>query len=118
MIGGISRVRDQHAGDARVEERAAAMIGSAVSHLHRFSEEANGQLNKLIDRVHHLPNDEINWRSVRGIARDLRREFQQLRRTASKCLPLVANADQRRALRDLTERLERKIDQCRRWEED
>ena len=118
MIRGVSRVRDQHAGDARVEERAAAMIGNVIPALIRFGDNASAQLNKMVDRVHHLPNDQINWRSVREIARDLRLEFQQLRRTTNKCLPLMTHAEHRRTLRELAEHLDRKVEQCRRWEED
>jgi hypothetical protein len=69
-------------------------------------------------QVRSLDNYQINWSAVHDVMRDLRKEFQKLRRMVSKCHTLATNAEHRRILRDLAEHMDRKIDYCRRWQGD
>jgi hypothetical protein len=47
------------------------------------------------------------------MTRDLRSEFLKLKRICNKCVPLVREDEHRHTLRELSERLDRKMEQCR-----
>jgi hypothetical protein len=59
-----------------------------------------------------LPNYQINWSAVHEVMRDLDREFRKLRRLVHKCLALVISEEQRRAVRELMEHIDQKIEVC------
>jgi tetratricopeptide (TPR) repeat protein len=113
MLGEIDRVLKRHPGDARVEERALAMVGQVVPKLHEQADTLTDELSKVVDQVRNLPNYKINWSAVSEVVRDLQREYQRLRKIANKCLPLVTRDDHRRAIRDLADLIDRKIEVCR-----
>jgi tetratricopeptide (TPR) repeat protein len=117
-LADVARILQRHANDGRVEERAVVMIGNAVSFMTRLGEQLTEQLNKVMKQVRSLDNYQINWSAVHDVMRDLRREFQKLRRMVSKAHTLATSSDHRRTLRELAEHLDRKIDYCRRWQGD
>ncbi|HEV3446430.1 MAG TPA: hypothetical protein VG099_17435 [Gemmataceae bacterium] len=47
------------------------------------------------------------------MSRDLRQEFQRLRRLGNRCAALIKDDEPRRRLAELGTRSERKMDQCR-----
>jgi tetratricopeptide (TPR) repeat protein len=113
LLGDIDRVLKRHPGDARVEERALAMVGNVIPLMSDLCDRLTDELSKVVDQVRGLPNYQINWSAVSEVVRDLQREFQKLRRITSKCLPLVGTEEQRRIIRDLAEHIDRKTEVCR-----
>ncbi|MBY0523639.1 MAG: tetratricopeptide repeat protein [Gemmataceae bacterium] len=112
----IGQIAQRHPGDARVEERAVTMIGNVVPVLGRMSDQLTDQVNKVIRQVRSLQNYQINWQAVHDVMRDLKREFQKLRKAAGKCQNVVAHPEHKRVLRDLCAHLDRKIEFCREWQ--
>jgi hypothetical protein len=115
-VGELIRIRNLHPNNTRVEERVASMAANLLPLLSRISDQLSAQLNKVARQVRELQNYQINWAAVHEVMRDLRRDFQRLRRLGGDCLPLITNAEQRRLLREFLEYLDRKIDYCRRWQ--
>jgi tetratricopeptide (TPR) repeat protein len=113
MLANIDRILKRHPNDARVEVRALVMIGNILPLLERVFGQLSDQLTKVLNQVRHLPNYQIDWSALREVMRDLRNNFQRLRRLASKCLPLIRDEEQRRTVRELLDRIDRKMEQCR-----
>jgi Flp pilus assembly protein TadD len=113
LLNEVARIRNNHPGDSRVEERATSMVGNVLPLMVNLCDQLTDQMTKVIDQVRHLPNFQINWPAVREVMRDLLREFQKLRRITGKCLPLVSNDDQRRTVRDLADHIDKKMEACR-----
>jgi Flp pilus assembly protein TadD len=113
LLTEIARIRNNHPGDLRVEERAMSMVSNVIPMMVNLCDQLTDQMTKVIDQVRHLPNFQINWPAVREVMRDLLREFQKLRRITGKCLPLVANDEQRRMVRDLADHIDKKMEACR-----
>ncbi len=65
-----------------------------------------------IDQIKSLPNYQINWAAVRDVMRDLKKEFQKLRRITGRCLPLVSSDEHKRIVRDLAEHIDKKMEAC------
>jgi tetratricopeptide (TPR) repeat protein len=112
----VTRILQRHAQDPRVEERGVLMLSNAVGFLNRLSDQLSEQLNRVMKQVRSLDNYQINWSAVHDVMRDLKREFQKVRRLVGKCHTLATHAEQRRVLRELAEHLDRQIDYCRRWQ--
>ena len=113
MLGEIDRVLKRHPNDARVEERALTMVGNVIPLMHDLADRLTEELSKVVDQVRSLPNYKINWSAVSDVVRDLQREYQRLRKITNKCLPLVSRDEHRRAIRDLADLIDRKIEVCR-----
>jgi tetratricopeptide (TPR) repeat protein len=113
MLGEIDRVLKRHPNDARVEERALTMVGNVIPMMHDLADRLTEELSKVVDQVRSLPNYKINWGAVGDVVRDLQREYNRLRKITNKCLPLVSRDEHRRAIRDLAELIDRKIEVCR-----
>ncbi|MBM4070416.1 MAG: tetratricopeptide repeat protein [Planctomycetes bacterium] len=112
LLGEVRKAVARFPNDLRVEERAAALIGNANSYLGQQYERLAGQLNRVADQMRRLPAYQINWPAVRDVLRDLQDDLLYLRRTANKCLALVHQDAQRRKLKDLVARIDRKIELC------
>jgi Flp pilus assembly protein TadD len=113
LLSEIDRILGRYPGDARVEERAVAMVGNVIPLMGNLCDQLTDQMGKVIDQVRHLPNYQINWSAVREVMRDLMKEFQKLRRITGKCLPLVKNDEHRRVVRDLADHIDKKMEACR-----
>lgn len=112
LLSEVRKAVGRFPNDLRVEERAAALIGSANNYLGQQYERLAGQLNRVADQMRRLPAYQINWPAVRDVLRDLQDDLLYLRRTANKCLALVHQDGQRRKLKDLVARIDRKIELC------
>jgi Flp pilus assembly protein TadD len=99
--------------DGRVEGRAQALVATLIPRLERVYDQLADQLSRVASRVRHLPNYQVDWSAVHDMTRDLRSEFLKLKRIGIKCLPLIRDEEQRRQVRELNERADRKMDQCR-----
>ena len=113
MLGEIDRILKRYPNDSRVEERAVTMVGNVVPVMHEMADRLTDELSKVVDQVRNLPNYKINWSAVSDVVRDLQREYNRLRKITNKCLPLVSREEQRRAIRDLADLIDRKIEVCR-----
>jgi tetratricopeptide (TPR) repeat protein len=113
----IDRIARRHPKDARVEERAVALVGNIFPWLGNRCEQLSEQLYRVRDQLRSLPSYQVNWSAVQEVTRDLRREFQRLRKIASKCFGLVKSDEHRRAVRELMDLLERRLNDCRRLDE-
>lgn len=112
----IARILQRYAGNTTVEERGVFMIGNATQFMARVADQLTEQLNKVMKQVRSLDNYQVNWSAVQDVMRDLKREFQKLRRLVAKAHTMATNPEHRRVLRELAEHLDRKIDYCRRWQ--
>jgi tetratricopeptide (TPR) repeat protein len=113
MLTEIDRTLRRYPGDARVEERAVAMVGNVIPLMGTLCDRLTERMSEVIDQVRSLPNYQINWPAVHDTMHDLLREFQKLKRITGKCLPLVKTEEQRRLIRDLASHIDRKMDVCR-----
>jgi Flp pilus assembly protein TadD len=114
MLIEIERIRKRYPNDARVEERAVAMVGNVIPLMGNLCDQLTDQMSKVIDQVRNVPSyQQVNWPAVREVMHDLQREFMRLRRITTKCLPLVTQDEHRRIIRELTEHIDRKIEVCR-----
>jgi tetratricopeptide (TPR) repeat protein len=112
MLGDIRRILNKYPNDLRVEERAVNMVGNIIPLMGRLCDQLTERLNNITDQVRRLPQYQINWQAVHDVMRELFHEFQKLRRITNKCLTLVTNEEHRRIIRDLSEHIDRKIEQC------
>jgi hypothetical protein len=112
LLGDLRRLLQRFPGDARVEDRAATVVGNLVPTLERIADQYAGQVNKVVDQMRRLPSYQINWPTVRDIMRDLEDKYLFLRRVAQKCLGHVTGEDARKNLNRLIAHCDRKIDQC------
>jgi Flp pilus assembly protein TadD len=112
ILTGIDRLRKRHPDESRVEERAMKMVADVIPLMGNLCDQLTEQMTKVIDQVRHLPNYQINWAAVREVMRDLKKEFQKLRRITAKCLPLVNTDEHRRIIRDLAEHIDKKMEAC------
>jgi tetratricopeptide (TPR) repeat protein len=115
-IADIGRIVQRHPSEPRCEERAVTMVGNVVPLLTRMSDQLTDQVNKVIRQVRSLQNYQVNWQAVHDVMRDLKREFQKLRKIVGKCQGVVTNPELRRVLRDLCAHIDRKIEFCREWQ--
>jgi tetratricopeptide (TPR) repeat protein len=112
MLSDIRKALNKYPNDTRVEEKAVSLVANVIPLIGRMSEQYTDQLNRVVEQVRRLPNYQINWTAVHDVMRDLQREFQKLRRIASKCMSLVTSEEHRRVIRDLTDLIDRKIEVC------
>lgn len=112
LLSEVRKALGRFPNDLRVEERAAALIANAGGYLDQQYGQLAGQLNRVVDQMRRLPAYQINWPAVRDVTRDLQDDLLHLRRTANRCLSLAGQEGQRRNLRDLIARVDRKIDVC------
>jgi tetratricopeptide (TPR) repeat protein len=112
MLSDIRKSLNKYPNDMRVEEKAVSLVGNVIPLIGRMCDQYTDQLNRVVEQVRRLPNYQINWTAVHDVMRDLQREFQRLRRIASKCMSLVTSDEHRRVVRELTEHIDRKIEVC------
>jgi tetratricopeptide (TPR) repeat protein len=112
MLSDIRKSLNRYPNDMRVEEKAVGLVANVIPLIGRMCDQYTDQLNRVVEQVRRLPNYQINWTAVHDVMRDLQREFQKLRRIASKCMSLVTSEEHRRIVRDLTEHIDRKIEVC------
>jgi len=113
LLTEIDRIRQRYPNNSSVEERAMNMVSNVIPLMGNLCDQLTDQLGKILDQIRNLPNYQINWSAVREVMRDLIKEFQKLRRITGKCLPLVNSEEHRRAIRDLAEHIDKKIEACR-----
>jgi tetratricopeptide (TPR) repeat protein len=115
LLDALSRVVEQMMDDPSVQDKAVQRVMPALQHradyLTRVMREIREDLRKLYE-------DSPGWydalRDLRSVKRDLRR----LRQVVRYCAALQVVDATRRKLDTLTEDLDRKIEYCRRWEEE
>ena len=113
MLAHIESVLKRHAGDVRVDVRAQLMMANVITLLERVYNQLSEQFVKVQNQVRHLPNYQIDWAAVHELTRDLRGDFQRLRRAGNKCSGIAKDDEQRRVVRQLIGKAERRMDQCR-----
>lgn len=113
MIANIEEVLKRNPNDARVEVRVNVMAVNILPAFERIFSQLADQLARVANQVRYLPKYQIDWSAVREVSRDLRQEFQKLRRLGNRCAALIKDDEPRRRLADLGTRSERKMDQCR-----
>ena len=112
MLAEIRQALAKHPSDIRVEEKAAALVGNFIPLLGRMFDQYADQLKRVVDQMRRLSHHQINWSAVHEVMRDIQKEFQKLRRVASRCLSLTTGEEHRRVLRDLMEQIDAKLDVC------
>jgi tetratricopeptide (TPR) repeat protein len=112
MLSDVRKTLQRYPHDMRVEERAVVMAGNVIPLMKRLTDQLSGQANKVVEQMRRLPSYQIDWPAVREVMRELEDDFYKLRRACNKCLAMVQAEDHRRALRDLTTRIDRKIELC------
>jgi tetratricopeptide (TPR) repeat protein len=113
LLAGVEGLVQRYPADGRVEGKALTVVTTVVSHVGRLADHLTEQLARVSHQVRNLPAHQINWGYVRSVMRDLTREFQRLRRITGRCLPLTRDEEQRRAVRELGEHIDRRAEKCR-----
>lgn len=113
LLTEIDRIRKRYPDDVQVAERAVNMVGNVIPLMENLCDQLTDQLSRVVDQVRTLPNYQVNWSAVREVMQGLIKEFQKLRRITGKCLPLVSSDEVKRGIRDLAERIDRKVEACR-----
>jgi tetratricopeptide (TPR) repeat protein len=113
MVGKIKRLLQRYPHNSRVPARVRIVAGNLIPFLERVFSQRASQLAKMLSQVRHLPAYRVDWSALRDGTRQLDNDFQKLRRGAAECLAFVTDEGQLRLLRELIERIDRRIDQCR-----
>jgi tetratricopeptide (TPR) repeat protein len=116
LLAGVEGLRQRHPGEGRVEDKVMTVLATVVPHVGRLCDHLSEQLVRVTQQVRNLPAHQVNWNYVRSVMRDLRNEFQRLRRITGRCLPLTHDEEQRRVIRELAEHIDRKVEKCREQE--
>jgi tetratricopeptide (TPR) repeat protein len=115
LLDALGRVIDSFADDPGQQEKAVVRTMPALQHR---ADQLTKLMREIREDLRRLYEDSPGWydalRDLRGVKRDLRR----LRQVVRYCASLPIAESHRRRLDTLTDDLERKIDYCRRWEED
>ena len=112
ILSDLQQIINKYPGDARVEDRAVQFVGNFVPLIGRKCDQLSQKLAHIVDQVRGLPNYKINWPVVHDEMSYMRKEFQNLRKIANKCLSSVQHDEHRRVIRDLIALIEGKIDIC------
>jgi Flp pilus assembly protein TadD len=112
LLGAIDRLCQRYPRNSRVEEYSAQKLGDVASSLRVRFTELSERLSKVVSQLRRLPRYQIDWRGVRDVTGDLRRELQKLRRILRRCLDLTAAEERQRGLRTLGEQIDRKLRLC------
>jgi tetratricopeptide (TPR) repeat protein len=112
-VNNIERILRRYPQDGLVETQSLTMVVDLLPVLAQTYAQLSDQLNKVQSQIQHLPSYQINWRAVRDVMNELRGDLQRLRRNAGKCLALLQEEEQRRQLRELMDRIDRRVDQCK-----
>jgi tetratricopeptide (TPR) repeat protein len=111
----LDRILKKYPNDPRVQDKAVEETGNVIGLMGNLYDQLTEQLGRVVNQVRHLPNSQINWSAVSEVMRDMRAEFQKLRRITAKCMLLAVTEEQRRVIRELSGRIDRKIEVCRSW---
>ena len=115
LLDVLGRVVDMFPDDPPSIEKAVIRVTPALQYR---ADQLTKLMREIREDLRRLFEDSPGWydalRDLRGVKRDLRR----LRQVTRYCASLPIAEPQRRRLDTLTEELERKIEYCRRWEED
>jgi hypothetical protein len=115
LLDVLGRVVDMFPDDPPSIEKAVVRVTPALQYR---ADQLTKLMREIREDLRRLFEDSPGWydalRDLRGVKRDLRR----LRQVTRYCASLPIAEPQRRRLDTLTEELERKIEYCRRWEED
>jgi tetratricopeptide (TPR) repeat protein len=111
----LDRILKKYPNDPRVQDKAVEEAGNVIGLMGNLYDQLTEQLGRVVNQVRHLPNSQINWSAVSEVMRDMRTEFQKLRRITAKCMLLAVTEEQRRIIREVSGRIDRKIEVCRSW---
>jgi tetratricopeptide (TPR) repeat protein len=115
LLDTLGRLIDSMPNDPATQEKAVVRVTPL---LQQRADDLTKQMRDIREDLRRLFEDSPGWwdalRDLRGVKRDLKR----LRQITRYCASLPVAESHRRRLDDLTEELERKIDYCRRWEDD
>ncbi|MFL5341273.1 MAG: tetratricopeptide repeat protein [Gemmataceae bacterium] len=115
LLDVLGRVVDTYPDDKTAQEKAVVRTIPALQHR---ADQLTKAMRDIREDLRRLFEDSPGWydalRDLRAVKRDLRR----LRQVTRYCASLPVGDAHRRRLDTLTEELERKIEYCRRWEED
>ncbi len=111
----LERIIKKFPHEPRIQDKAAEETGHLVGVMSNLYDQLTAQVGKVVNQVRHLPNSQVNWPAVADVMQEMRGDYQRLRRAIARCQTLALTEDQRRALRDLGGRVDRKIDVCRSW---
>jgi tetratricopeptide (TPR) repeat protein len=111
----LERIIRKFPHEPRVQDKAAEETGHLIGVMSNLYDQLTAQVGKVVNQVRHLPNSQVNWPAVADVMQEMRGDYQRLKRAVGKCQALAVTEDQRRALRDLGGKVDRKIEVCRSW---
>lgn len=115
-INALERIMQRYPRERRVQERATVLLGTFVNLVKDLTRQGNDQFSRATRQVRALRQDEINWRAVHKVMRDLRQEFTVLRHAVGRALVIDSHPGHLAQIRDLVDSLDRKIEETRRWQ--
>jgi tetratricopeptide (TPR) repeat protein len=115
LVEALHHVVEQLSSDPTIQDKAVTRVWPMLQYR---SDQLTKTMREIREDLRQLPEDSRAWydalRDLRSVKRDLRR----LRQITRYCASLSVSDATRRRLEGLTEELERKIDYCRRWEDE
>ncbi|HEV3144053.1 MAG TPA: tetratricopeptide repeat protein [Gemmataceae bacterium] len=115
LVETLHHVVEQLSHDPSVQDKAVTRVWPMLQYR---SDQLTKVMREIREDLRQLPDDSRAWyealRDLRSVKRDLRR----LRQVTRYCGSLQVTEATRRKLEGLTGELERKIDYCRRWEDE
>jgi len=115
LVETLHHVVEQLIHDPSVQDKAVTRVWPMLQYR---SDQLTKVMREIREDLRQLPDDSRAWyealRDLRSVKRDLRR----LRQVTRYCASLQVADATRRKLDGLTGELERKIDYCRRWEDE
>src|SRR5262249_10784790 len=115
LIEAFGQVIERVHQDPAAQEKAVARI---IPTLQYRSDQLTRQMREIRDDLRRLNEDSHGWYDALRDLRVVKRHLRRLRQIVRYCASLAVGESHRRRLDEMTDDLERKIDYCRRWEED
>src|SRR4029453_4117243 len=82
LVNGLIGIEKKYPNERRIGDRVVAMAFGPVPPPRALTDQLSAQQSRVQQRLRKLPNDQVNWPTVHRVLRDLRREFQRLRKVA------------------------------------
>lgn len=115
LLETLGRVVEQMHGDAAAQEKAVLRV---LPTLQFRADQLTKQMREIREDLRRLYEDSPGWYDALKDLRVVKRHLRRLRQITRYCAALPIAEAHRRRLDELTDDLERKIDYCRRWEEE
>jgi tetratricopeptide (TPR) repeat protein len=115
LIEAFGRVIERIHGEPGAQEKAVLRV---LPTLQYRADQLTRQMREIREDLRRLHEDSAGWYDALRDLRAIKRHLRRLRQIVRYCASLPIAEAQRRCLDEMNEDLERKIEYCRRWEDE